>query len=230
MCLMEKFVNVEICKCRQKSCQSYSQYLKLQTKIILDKMNICLRKKKKPKTKKSIGWLFKKFRQYSKFMKTGWRISYFPLCSWIYSLLGTSQKDKKDIFALIRQLGIPTWFTSFSAAETHWVHLLQILGQTVDKKQYTTEEVNKFDFFKKADLLRKDPVTCASHFDHQVQVFINQVLKSSVSHIGKVLDFFYKVEFQIQISNSSSMEIPYTVYFRYQEIKDLLTNLWKVTV
>lgn len=93
------------------------------------------------------------------------------------------------------------------------------------KKQYTTEEVNKFDFFKKADLLRKDPVTCASHFDHQVQVFINQVLKSSVSHIGKVLDFFYKVEFQIQISNSSSMEIPYTVYFRYQEIKDLLTNL-----
>lgn len=150
---------------------------------------------------------------------------YFPLCSWIYSLLGTSQKDKKDIFALIRQLGIPTWFTSFSAAETHWVHLLQILGQTVDKKQYTTDEVNKFDFFKKADLLRKDPVTCASHFDHQVQVFINQVLKSSVSHIGKVLDFFYKVEFQIQISNSSSMEIPYTVYFRYQEIKDLLTNL-----
>lgn len=58
MCLMEKFVNVEICKCRQKSCQSYSQYLKLQTKIILDKMNICLRKKKKQKPKNlSAGYL-----------------------------------------------------------------------------------------------------------------------------------------------------------------------------
>lgn len=108
------------------------------------------------------------------------------------------EQAKKDIFALIRQLGIPTWFTSFSAAETHWVHLLQILGQTVDKKQYFTEEVMEFNFFKKADLLRKDPVTCARHFDHQVQVFKNQVLKSSVSPIGKVLDFFYKVEFQMR--------------------------------
>lgn len=52
----EREVNVsygEICKCRQKSCQSYSQYLKLQTKSILDKMNICLRKTKKtPKNQK----------------------------------------------------------------------------------------------------------------------------------------------------------------------------------
>lgn len=76
------------------------------------------------------------------------------------------EQAKKDIFSLIRQLGIPTWFTSFSAAETHWVHLLQILGQTVDKKQYFTEEVMEFNFFKKADLLRKESVTCARHFDH----------------------------------------------------------------
>lgn len=76
------------------------------------------------------------------------------------------EQAKKDIFALIRQLGIPTWFTSFSAAETHWVHLLQILGQTVDKKQYFTEEVVEFNFFKKADLLRKESVNCARHFDH----------------------------------------------------------------
>lgn len=55
MCLMEKFVNVEICKCRQKSCQSYSQYLKLQTKIILDKMNICLRKKKTKQKPKNLS-------------------------------------------------------------------------------------------------------------------------------------------------------------------------------
>lgn len=76
------------------------------------------------------------------------------------------EQAKKDIFPLIRQLGIPTWFTSFSAAETHWVHLLQILGQTVDKKQYFTEEVMEFNFIIKADLLRKESVTCARHFDH----------------------------------------------------------------
>lgn len=109
------------------------------------------------------------------------------------------------------------------------------MGQTVDKKQYSTEEVNKFDFFKKADLLRKDPVTCASHFDHQVQVFINQVLKSSVSHIGKVLDFFYKVEFQIQINFKflinentihSLFQIPGNQGFTYKPLKsDRLNTL-----
>jgi hypothetical protein len=31
---------------------------------------------------------------------------------------------KRDAFAMIRQLGIPTWFYSFSAAETIWEPLL----------------------------------------------------------------------------------------------------------
>lgn len=94
MCLMEKFVNVEICKCRQKSCQSYSQYLKLQTKSILDKMNICLRKtKKNPKTKKSIGWLFKKiqtiFKIYEDWMKD------FVFSVMFVDLLLTGNKPKR---------------------------------------------------------------------------------------------------------------------------------------
>lgn len=45
-------------------------FKKLQTKSVLNKMNICLRKKP-TKNKRSICWLFKKFRQYSKFMQTG---------------------------------------------------------------------------------------------------------------------------------------------------------------
>jgi len=35
------------------------------------------------------------------------------------------EKCKKDLFAMIRQLGNPTWFCSFSAAETRWGHLLK---------------------------------------------------------------------------------------------------------
>lgn len=31
---------------------------------------------------------------------------------------------KKDVFALIRQLGLPTWFMSFSAADTKWNDLI----------------------------------------------------------------------------------------------------------
>ena len=36
------------------------------------------------------------------------------------------EKCKKDLFAMIRQLGNPTWFCSFSAAETRWTHLLKL--------------------------------------------------------------------------------------------------------
>lgn len=38
------------------------------------------------------------------------------------------EKAKKDIFAMINQLGLPTWFCSFSAAETKWTPLLKTLG------------------------------------------------------------------------------------------------------
>ena len=34
------------------------------------------------------------------------------------------------------------------------------------------------------------------YFDHRVQEFLNTVLKSSWEPIGKLLDFFYRVEFQ----------------------------------
>ena len=38
------------------------------------------------------------------------------------------QAVAKDLFAMIRQLGPATFFASFSAAETRWKHLLKILG------------------------------------------------------------------------------------------------------
>lgn len=37
------------------------------------------------------------------------------------------ERAKKDIFAMIQQLEIPTRFCSFSSAETIWLPLLQLL-------------------------------------------------------------------------------------------------------
>lgn len=45
------------------------------------------------------------------------------------------ESAKKDVFAMIKQLGVPTWFCSFSAAETRWVPLLQCLAKLVKKKR-----------------------------------------------------------------------------------------------
>jgi len=58
------------------------------------------------------------------------------------------ERCKKDLFAMIRQLGNPTWFSSFSAAETRWVHLLKTLGRLVDKKDYTDDEIENMTWLQ----------------------------------------------------------------------------------
>ncbi|VDI82605.1 Hypothetical predicted protein [Mytilus galloprovincialis] len=106
------------------------------------------------------------------------------------------EKRKKDLFAMIRQLGLPTWFGSLSSADTNWKDLLRILGKLNDGKEYTDNELEEMDWHQKSKLVQKDPVTCSRYFDYRVQQFINLVLKSDHDPIGKLTDFFYRVEFQ----------------------------------
>jgi hypothetical protein len=106
------------------------------------------------------------------------------------------ERCKKDLFAMIRQLGNPTWFCSFSATETRWIHLIKILGRLIDNKDYTDDQVKAMTWQKKSELIQKDPVTCARNFEHMVQLLIHDFIKSSVHPIGEVVDFFYRVEFQ----------------------------------
>ena len=57
----------------------------------------------------------------------------------------------KDLFAMIRQLGPVTFFTSFSAAETRWKHQLKILGEIVDGVDYNDEDVENLTWAENVD-------------------------------------------------------------------------------
>ena len=103
---------------------------------------------------------------------------------------------KKDIFAMIRQLSLPAWFMSLSAADTRWTDLLKMLAKLNDGIYYSEKELENLSWQEKTKLVQKDPVTCSRYFDHRVQEFLNTVLKSSCEPIGKLLDYFYRVEFQ----------------------------------
>ena len=106
------------------------------------------------------------------------------------------QKAKKDLFAMIRQLGSASLFCSFSSAETQWIHLLRILGQLVDKKEYTDNELENLNWQEKCRLIQSDPVTCARHFDYQINQFLRNFLLSDAAPLGKIADWFYRVEYQ----------------------------------
>ena len=106
------------------------------------------------------------------------------------------EKAKKDLFAMIRQLGPATLFCSFSSAETQWVHLLRILGQLVDNTTYTDEQIENFNWEDRCRLIQSDPVTRARHFDYQINQFLTHFLLSSSEPLDKISDWFYRVEYQ----------------------------------
>ena len=45
-------------------------------------------------------------------------------------------------------------------------------------------------------MIQSDPVTCARHFDYQFNQFLNHFLLSNVAPLGKIADWFYRVEYQ----------------------------------
>jgi hypothetical protein len=130
------------------------------------------------------------------------------------------ESAKKDLFAMIRQLGIPTWFCSLSAAETRWTDLLRILGKLVKNEELSDEQINKLSWTEKCELVKADPVTCTRYFQHRVQVFISDVLKSHLAPLGKIEDYFYRVEFQQRGSPHIHMLIWIDCAPRYGESED----------
>ena len=157
---------------------------KLQMKILLGQSQVALRKCKgnnrsiKVGELKQTGALEKLVRQDEGF-------------KFLRALRGPPpyfEKAKKDIFAMIRQLGPASLFCSFSSAETQWTHLLRILGKLVNNKEYT--ELENLNWEEKCKLIQSDPVTCARHFDYQRNQFLRNFLMSSLAPLGKIADWF----------------------------------------
>ena len=98
---------------------------------------------------------------------------------------------------MIRQLGLPTWFISLSAADTKWHDLIVMLGKLNEKKDYTNDLLDgKLDWEHVTKLVSSDPVTCARYFNNRTETFIRDVLGSPHNPIHEVTDNVYRVEFQ----------------------------------
>ena len=67
---------------------------------------------------------------------------------------------KRDVSAMIRQLGLPTWFMSVSAADSRWNDLLKILAKLKDAVDFFDTGIESQSWQQKTKLVQKDPVTC----------------------------------------------------------------------
>ncbi len=66
---------------------------------------------------------------------------------------------------MTRQLGLHTWFGSFSSADTKWKDLLKKLDNLNDGKNYSEDEIDNMSWDEQNRLVQRDPVTCSRFFD-----------------------------------------------------------------
>ncbi|XP_063235890.1 uncharacterized protein LOC134538481 isoform X7 [Bacillus rossius redtenbacheri] len=106
---------------------------------------------------------------------------------------------KRDLFAIIRQLGKPTVFLTISANEIRWMKLLTILLKL--SKKYPGKTAKDLNTSERCTLVSDDPVTCCIYF-YRLVGSLMKMLKSKQSYnpFGKyfVKDYFLRIEFQHQ--------------------------------
>ena len=100
------------------------------------------------------------------------------------------QKQKKNVFAMIRQLGPPTFFVTFSSAERRWRELIACL-EKLHAQHRTSEQRSQ----NERRLLCMDPVTCTRYYVHRFQA-LKKLLKHDSSILGQIDDFYFVTEFQ----------------------------------
>jgi hypothetical protein len=106
---------------------------------------------------------------------------------------------KRDLFAMIRQLGKPTLFLTLSANEIGWSDLLQLLYKLKNNGiEISEDEASQLNFIDKSTLINEDAVTCAIYFNKLVNVIITILQSKKSSPFGqyRVIHYFKRIEFQ----------------------------------
>ncbi|KAK6168715.1 hypothetical protein SNE40_019901 [Patella caerulea] len=101
---------------------------------------------------------------------------------------------QSDLFAMIRQLGVATYFISFSSAELRWSSFIEVIL----RQQGDNRKASDLGWAEKQEILRSNPITIARMFDHRFHYFLKNFIMSKAEPIGKVKDYFYRIEYQMR--------------------------------
>ena len=101
------------------------------------------------------------------------------------------EKTTKDLFAMLRQLGIPTFFLTLSAADRKWTEFIEAI--CIQNKRDIPHELDYQSFYQ---LMNDNIVTATRMFDKRLRDFLNIIVKGPSQPLGKVIDYFGRIEFQ----------------------------------
>ena len=120
--------------------------------------------------------------------------------SFMRDIRGTAaywQSAKIHLFTMLRSLGTPTFFITFSADDHHWKDLMVVLANC-SGRNLTEEQVDLLTDEERRDFMASNPVVTARHFAHRFQCLVKEVIKGSGKPIGEVINFFWRIEFQLR--------------------------------
>ena len=104
---------------------------------------------------------------------------------------------KIQLYAMFRTLGPPMFFITLSADDNNWTDLMVVLSKC--KGQNLSEaQASELSPSEKRALMTTNPVVTARHFAHRFQCLSREVIKGTGQPIGEVLDFFWRIEFQLR--------------------------------
>ena len=97
--------------------------------------------------------------------------------SFMSSIKGTPAYWKKNLFevlAMVKQLGIPTFFMTLSCADLRWNELIEIISK-LNSLNLTDDDIKYMCYQDRCDTLNKNPVLVARHFQYRVEVFLKRL-------------------------------------------------------
>ena len=120
------------------------------------------------------------------------------------TMRGTScyyEESKKNLFALLRQLGSPNLFFTFSMAEFQWEGLLKEILETVYRRQFSKEEIDSIGQAERNKIIANNYVQSTMQFQKRLEKIFpmmkqSNFFSSNPNHSYKVSNFYYRIEFQ----------------------------------
>ena len=107
------------------------------------------------------------------------------------------QHELYDVLAMLCSLGILTWFLTLSAADLHWLEMIQVVALHLGRR-LSRDDVMKMSIAQRSTYLRQNPITGVCMFQHRLQSFFSQYLLDDAHPLGHITHYVIKIEFQMR--------------------------------
>ena len=105
------------------------------------------------------------------------------------------QHELYDLLAMLCTIGIPTWLMTLSAADLHWIEMIEAVS-IHNGKQLTRKQIQKMTIKERSETLKANPVTSVTMFQYRVDSFFTHYILEDQNPLGHVKEYAIKIEFQ----------------------------------